>query len=154
MKTVLKFIIKHILAGFLCTMGIISAVYLVGYFTTTRCTFDTPPAPFRIVNYPDAVKVIEHSIVTDCDYFTVSGKIQNITNKSYTLAGVQVTVLADSAVIGDFSRGFEDIEPNEVREFIAESREIDGRGLPENISYKVEVMVKNFEDIVAESEEE
>lgn len=136
MKRILKSIGKRVAAG-ACYSIIPMALILVLFWNSI--SDGSWSGQIHTIESPHQVRVISYEQRNDCDDFTVRGTLENRSDTLWESAELTITVYAGTAQIKQFTDRVGYVEPKSEKKFSVSCIGIDGRGLPDNISCRVEV---------------
>jgi hypothetical protein len=88
---------------------------------------------------PEELVILEHALVPDREKFTVRGVIENKGNSVWPFALLKLRVYAGDALMSGCSIDLSEIEANSRQQFELGCSTTQGRNLPDNISYVIEI---------------
>ncbi len=95
--------------------------------------------PSTKVFAPDELIILEHDLVPDREKFTVHGVVENSGDNVWPFALLELRVYAGDALMSGCNVDLVDIQPNSRQQFEVVCSTTQGRHLPDNISYVVEI---------------
>lgn len=95
--------------------------------------------PSTKVFAPDDLTILEHDLVPDREKFTVHGIIENSGDNVWPFALLKLRVYAGDALMSGCSVDLSEIKPNSSQQFEVACSTTQGRNLPGNISYLIEI---------------
>jgi len=95
--------------------------------------------PSTKVFAPDDLTILEHDLVPDREKFTVHGIVENSGDSVWQFALLKLRVYAGDGLMSRCSVDLSEIEPNSRQQFEVACSTTQGRNLPDNISYVIEI---------------
>lgn len=134
MKPILKNMFISFATGASFALGV--CVVVVAY-QLIKTSGDVDPSTKVFV--PDDLTILEHELVPDREKFTVHGAIENSGDRVWRFALLKLRVYAGGALMSGCSVDLTEIEPNSRKQFEVTCSTTQGRNLPDNISYVIEI---------------
>jgi len=116
------------------TLGVCAVILAYESFQYSR-----DGVPSTKVYAPDDLSIFEHELVPSREKFTVHGVIENSGGNVWSFAMVDLRVYAGDALMSGCSVDLTDIQPNSRHQFELVCSTTQGRNLPDNVSYVIEV---------------
>jgi len=95
--------------------------------------------PSTKVFAPDDLSIVEHELVPDREKFTVHGVIENKGDGVWPFAWVNMRVYSGDALMSGCSVDLSEIQPNSRQQFELTCSTTQGRNLPDNMSYVIDI---------------
>jgi len=141
MKESVKVFGRNIVAGFGFSIGAMLIFgTLIAWAMFMEVNNDVPfDEKYIYIDNPGLFTILEHEQVPNKEFLTVKGKVFNNSDTLWDNVSIDIIVLADTVKIGEIKYRIDDFSEQSERNFYAVSYQVAGIGLPDNITYKVEI---------------
>ncbi len=96
--------------------------------------------PSTKVFAPDDLSIVGHELVPDREKFTVHGVVENKGDSVWPFALLEMRVFSGDALMSGCSVDLSEIQPNSRQQFELRCSTTQGRNLPDNVSYAIEIL--------------
>ncbi len=134
MKPILKNMLVSFATGASFALGI--CVVVISY-QLVNTSGDVEPS--TKIFAPEDLTILEHDLVPDREKLTVHGVVENSGDNVWPFAFLELRVYAGRALMSGCNVDLIDVQPNSRQQFEVVCSTTQGRNLPDNISYVVEI---------------